>query len=34
MKNPLESVFGTILSGVVLTFALAFFLKNFLTVGI
>lgn len=30
MKNPLESVAGTIISGVVLTIVLVFFLKNFL----
>ncbi len=30
MKNPLESVAGTIISGVVLTVVLVFFLKNFL----
>lgn len=30
MKNPLESVVGTIVSGVVLTLVLVFFLKNFL----
>jgi hypothetical protein len=34
MKNPLESVVGTIISGVILTFALVFFLKNFLGAGI
>jgi hypothetical protein len=30
MKNPLESVTGTIVSGLVLTVVLVFFLKNFL----
>ena len=30
MKNPLESITGTIISGVVLTFILVGFLKNFL----
>ncbi len=30
MKNPLESVAGTIISGIVLTVVLVFFLKNFL----
>ncbi len=30
MKNPLESVAGTIVSGVILTVVLVFFLKNFL----
>ena len=34
MKNPLESVAGTIVSGVVLTVVLVFFLKNFLVVGV
>ncbi len=33
MKNPLESVLGTIVSGVILTVVLVFFLKNFLVVG-
>jgi hypothetical protein len=30
MKNPLDSVIGTIISGLVLTVALFFFAKNFL----
>lgn len=33
MKNPLESVAGTIISGLVLTFVLVLFLKNFLVAG-
>jgi hypothetical protein len=33
MKNPLESIAGTIISGVLLTLALVFFLKNFIVVG-
>jgi hypothetical protein len=33
MKNPLESVAGTIISGVLLTLVLVFFLKNFMSVG-
>jgi hypothetical protein len=34
MKNPLESVLGTILSGIILTAVLVLFLKNFLAVVI
>ncbi len=34
MKNPLESVAGTIISGLILTVVLVFFLKNFLMVGV
>jgi len=30
MKNPLDSVMGTIISGLVLTVVLFFFAKNFL----
>jgi hypothetical protein len=30
MKNPLDSVIGTIISGLVLTVVLFFFAKNFL----
>jgi len=30
MKNPLDSILGTIISGLVLTLALYFFLKNFI----
>jgi hypothetical protein len=33
MKNPLESVAGSVLSGVLLTLALVFFLKNFVVAG-
>ncbi len=33
MKNPLESIPGTIISGVILTIVLVFFLKNFLMAG-
>lgn len=33
MKNPLESITGVIVSGVLLTLALVFFLKNFVVVG-
>ena len=31
MKNPLESVTGTIISGLILTVVLVLFLNNFLT---
>jgi hypothetical protein len=34
MKNPLESISGTIISGVILTIVLVFFLKNFLMAGV
>jgi hypothetical protein len=34
MKNPLESIAGTIISGIVLTVILVLFLKNFLVVGV
>jgi hypothetical protein len=34
MKNPLESIPGTIISGVVLTIVLVIFLKNFLVAGV
>jgi hypothetical protein len=33
MKNPLESITGTIISGLILTVVLVFFLKNFLLAG-
>lgn len=33
MKNPLESVIGTIVSGLILTVVLVVFLKNFMVVG-
>lgn len=34
MKNPLESIPSTIISGVVLTIVLVIFLKNFLVAGV
>ena len=34
MKNPLESVQGTIISGLILTVVLVFFVKNFLSAGV
>ncbi len=34
MKNPLESVAGTIISGLILTVVLVLFLKNFLLTGV
>ena len=34
MKNPLESIAGTIISGLVLTIILVLFLKNFLVAGV
>ena len=34
MKNPLESIAGTIVSGIVLTVILVAFLKNFLVVAV
>lgn len=34
MKNPLESIAGTIISGLVLTLVLVLFLKNFLVAGV
>ena len=34
MKNPLESVQGTIVSGLILTVVLVFFVKNFLSAGV
>jgi len=33
MKNPLESITGTIISGLILTIVLVLFLKNFLIAG-
>ena len=33
MKNPLDSIAGTIVSGLVLTIVLYVFLKNFILVG-
>ncbi len=34
MKNPLDSILGTIISGLVLTLVLYFFLKNFIAAGV
>lgn len=34
MKNPLESVAGTIVSGLILTLVLVMFLKNFILAGV
>jgi hypothetical protein len=34
MKNPLESVTGTIISGLVLTLVLFLVLKNFILAGV
>jgi hypothetical protein len=34
MKNPLDSILGTIISGVVLTLVLYVFLKNFIVAGV
>lgn len=33
MKNPLDSLWGTIISGLILTLVLYYFVKNFLLVG-
>ena len=33
MKNPLDSLWGTIISGLILTVVLYYFVKNFLLVG-
>lgn len=33
MKNPLDSILGTIISGLVLTVVLFFFARNFLIVS-
>ena len=33
MKNPLDSIAGTIISGLILTVILYFFTRNFLLVG-
>jgi hypothetical protein len=33
MKNPLESITGTLVSGLILTVVLVLFLKNFLGAG-
>ena len=34
MKNPLDSILGTIISGLVLTFVLYFVVKNFILAGV
>lgn len=34
MKNPLDSILGTIISGLILTLVLYAFLKNFILAGI
>lgn len=34
MKNPLDSILGTIISGLVLTLVFYFFLKNFIAAGV
>ena len=34
MKNPLDSIPGTIVSGLILTVVLYFFVKNFLAAGV
>jgi hypothetical protein len=34
MKNPLDSILGTVISGLVLTLVLYFFLKNFIAAGV
>lgn len=34
MKNPLDSLWGTIISGLILTVVLYVFLKNFLLPGV
>jgi hypothetical protein len=34
MKNPLDSITGTIVSGLVLTLVLYLFLKNFILAGV
>lgn len=34
MKNPLDSILGTIISGLLLTLVLYFFLKNFIAAGV
>lgn len=34
MKNPLDSILGTIVSGLLLTVVLYAFLKNFLLAGV
>jgi hypothetical protein len=34
MKNPLDSVLGTIISGLILTFVLYSFVKHFILAGV
>ena len=34
MKNPLDSIWGTIISGLILTLVLYIFLKNFIVAGV
>ena len=34
MKNPLDSILGTIIAGLVLTLVLYVFLKNFIVAGV
>lgn len=34
MKNPLDSISGTLISGVILTLVLYVFLKNFILAGV
>lgn len=34
MKNPLDSILGTIISGVILTLVLYMFIKNFILAGV
>lgn len=34
MKNPLDSVLGTVVSGLVLTFVLYVFVRNFIVAGV
>jgi len=34
MKNPLDSIAGTIVSGVILTFVLYVFVQNFIMAGV
>jgi hypothetical protein len=34
MKNPLDSILGTIISGLILTFVLYVFVRNFIVAGV
>jgi hypothetical protein len=34
MKNPLDSIWGTVIAGLVLTIVLYVFLKNFILAGV